>query len=196
MRSWLGLLIVVFVACVRTSPQPAPPPQPPAPLVKVPEGCLSSLEGTWVHASDPSYEYLADDDGGTLSMVVKRRFVADAGFSPRRFRRPDAGSMDADADGGLDAGALDAGAEPEPGSSIRVELQRTAAGFVGLTLSPLTHPSGRTCEARFPTQVISCGDAGLLLETASATALGDECQPPSRPQEVPHVQHLLIRQGP
>lgn len=191
MLSRLAVLVIVFIACVRTSPQPSTPTTP-VPQVVVPEGCLASQAGAWLHATDPSYRYFGEDDGGTLTLTVTRRFVADAGFSPRRFRHVDAGPETEDA-GVPDAGASDAGLEPEPRSSIRVELQRTAGGFVGQTIAPLTHPSGRTCEAHFPTMVLSCSDGGLLLETQAATALGDECQPPAKPQEVPHLQHQLIR---
>ncbi len=154
----------------------------------MPDGCLDSLAGPWVHALDPSYRYQAEDDGGTLTLLVTRQFIADAGFSPRRFRH----------DGGApeDAGRsepVDAGPEPVRAPDIRVELQRTAGGFVGSTLATVTHPSGRSCEARFPTSILSCADGGLLLETSAGTALGDACQAPARPQAVPRLQHPLIR---
>jgi hypothetical protein len=184
-------LLFLLAACVRTTPQPPPePPAPPRPAVMVPEGCLASLSGTWVHASDPGYRYEAEDDGGTLTLVVFHVPMLDAGFSPRRFR-VDAGT-DAGTDAGepTDAGPLDAGPAP---SSVRVELQRTANGFVGATLAPLTHPSGRLCEGRFPTTLISCADGGLLLETQSATALGDACQAPARPLGLLTQQHQLWR---
>ena len=173
------LLFLVLAACVRTTPQP--PPAPPAPAVVVPAGCLDSLAGTWIHATDPAYRYEAQDDGGMLTLVVSHLLIVDAGYSPRRFRAPD---------GGVDAG-VDAG--PAPESAVRVELQRTASGFVGATLAPLTHPSGRVCEGRFPTTVLSCADGGLLLETQRATALGDECQAPARPLGLLTQQHQLIR---
>ena len=182
-------MFVVLSACVRTTPQPPPePPPPPAPAVNVPPGCLDSFAGSWVHASDPSYRYEAEDDGGTLTLVVSHQLVPDAGFSPRRFRPVDAGAPDAGADAGL---------EPDAGlivpSAVRVELQRTANGFVGATLAPLAHPTGRVCEGRFPTRVISCADGGLLLESQSATALGDACQAPARPLGVSTRQHQLVR---
>jgi len=192
MRSRLAVLVIVFIACVRTPAQQPSTPSTPAPQVVVPEGCLSSQAGAWLHATDPTYRYLGEDDGGTLTLTVTRRFAADAGFHPRRFRPIDAGP-EAEDGGVPDAGPSDAGLEVEPRSSIRVELQRTAGGFVGQTIAPLTHPSGRTCQTQFPTSVLSCSDGGLLLETHAATALGDECQPPAKPQEVPHLQHQLIR---
>ena len=187
-RPRLTPLFLALAACVRTTPQPLPePPPPPRPAFVVPEGCAGSLSGSWVHATDPGYRYEGDDDGGTLTLVVFHVPTVDAGFSPRRFR------VDAGTDAGFDAGPdqpLDAGPEP---SSARVELQRTAHGFLGATLAPLTHPSGRLCEGRFPTTVLSCADGGLLLETQSATALGDACQAPARPLGLLTQQHQLWR---
>ncbi len=183
--------LIAVAACVRTSPQPAQPEAPPPPVIHVPEGCTASLAGPWVHASDPSYRYDAEDDGGTLTLFVTHHFVPDAGFSPRKFRR-DAGAVIDDAgQPEEDAGLPDAG-DARP-SAIRVELVRTADGFVGQTIAPLTHPSGRTCDAHFPTRVLSCTDAGLVLETHGTTALGDACQPPAKPMDVPRLEHLLIR---
>lgn len=186
-RRLLPLLIII--ACVRTTPQPPPEPAPPpGPVFVVPAGCLELLAGPWVHATDPAYRYEAEDDGGTLTLVVSRIHVVDAGFSPRRFRP---------VDGGVDAGSIDAGADLDagqaPASPVRVELQRTGNGFVGATLAPLVHPSGRVCEGRFPTTVLSCADGGLLLETQSATALGDACQAPARPLGLLTQQHPLVR---
>lgn len=179
-------ILLVLGACVRTTPQPAPELPPPHPAVRVPAGCLDSLAGSWVHASDRSYRYEAEDDGGTLTLVVSHVLVPDAGFSPRRFRPV------ADAGAGLDAGAeTDAGlVTPSP---VRVELQRTPEGFVGATIAPLAHPTGRVCEGRFPTTVLSCADGGLLLESQSATALGDACQAPARPLGLLTQQHQLVR---
>ena len=189
MRARSLLPFVFLAACIRTTPQPPPePPAPPRPAVVVPPGCLDSLSGSWIHATDQAFRYEAEDDGGTLTLLVTHLLVLDAGFSPRRFRPVDAGLDDA---GIADAGAIDAGPEPLP--SVRVELQRTANGFVGATIAPLVHPSGRTCEGRFPTTVINCADGGLLIETWSATALGDACQAPARPLGQLTQQHQLRR---
>lgn len=157
----------------------------------MPEGCAASLAGPWVHAVDPSFRYEAQDDGGTLTLVVFRDLVVDAGFVPRRFRPvPDAGTPGA-VDGGPDAGlAEDAGTAV---STTRLELVRTGAGFVGHTFASLQHPSGRWCEVRFPTTVLDCADGGLVLETSSATAVGDTCQLPARPLEQLKQQHPLAR---
>lgn len=188
-----GPLIIVFllVGCVRTASQPLPELPPPAPKIEVPPGCLDSFAGPWIHASDPSYRYSGEDDGGTLVLTVSHVAVPlDAGFSPRRFRPVDAGVDAGMPDAGTDAGTADAGVEPW---AVRVELQRTAHGFVGQTIAPLPHPTGRVCEAHFPTTVLSCADAGLLLETQSATALGDACQAPARPLGLLTQKHQLVR---
>ncbi len=177
------LLILSLSACVRTTPQPSPELPVPARKVVVPPGCLEDFAGPWVHATDPGYRYQGQDDGGTLTLIVSHVVTPDAGFSPRRFRAVDAGVVDA---GVIDAGSVEA-------SGARVELQRTAKGFVGQTIAPLTHPTGRTCEGHFPTTVLSCADGGLLLETQSATALGDACQAPARPLGLLTQKHQLWR---
>ncbi len=176
-------LILSLSACVRTTPQPSPELPPPARKVVVPPGCLEGFAGPWVHATDPGYRYQGEDDGGTLTLIVSHVATPDAGFSPRRFRAVDAGVVD--------AGVIDAGTPSISGG--RVELERTERGFVGQTIAPLTHPTGRTCEGHFPTTVVSCADGGLLLETQSATALGDACQAPARPLGLFTQKHQLWR---
>jgi len=49
-------------------------------VIRVPNGCLNDLSGTYVHALNPSFNYLAADDGGTLFMVLERTH-GDAGIS-------------------------------------------------------------------------------------------------------------------
>lgn len=199
-----SLVILVLVSCVRATP-PAPIAPPPEP-VRVPAGCLESLAGPWRSAVDEAWQYEADDDGGTLVLHVTRTARPDAGFTPRKFRKgPEKVVLDpADAARALlsDAGAgedADAGA-PDAGevvrADIRVELTRTPQGFSGFTLAPVLHPSGRTCEGRFETKVLSCADGGLVLEAASATALGEECQRPPSPRPPEPLIHTLIRPGP
>lgn len=153
----------------------------------MPEGCLSLLGGRWVHAQTPAWAWDGVDDGGTLTLWVTHQPAPDAGFSPRRFRR-DAGTEDA----GTDDAGVDAGEAGDAVGAARVELTRTAEGFAGATIATLRHPTGRACEARFPTRVVSC-DGGLTLETTTSLALGDACQPPALPGEVTVEQHHLIR---
>lgn len=184
----------------------------------VPPGCLNDLSGEWVHAEDHTWHYDATDDGGSLRLVVTRAEApVDAGFRPRRFRPEvdaglDAGRADAgfgrdagltfdagagsDAGPPADAGDADAGlelADAGPSNLVRIVLERTPSGFLGNTIAPLAHPTGRLCEVRFRTEVVSCDDAGLVLSTESSAPLGDACQLPARPQPVPAVRHLLIR---
>lgn len=198
---WL-LPILLIVSCVRATP--APPPLEPTP-VNVPEGCAASLAGPWVYAGDDAWRYAADDDGGTLVLRVTHTARADAGFVPRTFRKgpekvvlePAEAAQALLRDAGVespDAGAPDAGEVVR--ADVRVELTRTPQGFSGFTLAPVLHPSGRGCEGRFETKVLSCADGGLVLQAAAATALGEECQSPPRPRPPEPLVHTLIRPAP
>jgi hypothetical protein len=158
--------------------------------VNVPAGCLEDLSGPWVH-DDSRWLYDATDDGGTLTLVVTHRFVPDAGRSYRRFTSPTTH------DGGLslDAGqpALDAGPLVAPSPNAVVTLFRTPMGFTGEAVGPISHPVGKTCQAHWKTEVLSCGDAGLRLRSESEVALGDVCQPPIHPQPTVWLEHHLHR---
>lgn len=198
--SWVVFLIsvslgVLLTRCVRTTiPPPTLPPTPPAASrFDVPEGCLELQAGAWVHADDATWTYDAEDDGGQLTLRSLHVVVRDAGFSPRTFRR-DAG-VTRDAGPTPDAGTVDAG--DEGGSSLTgpsVVLQRTDAGFVGETLATFRHPTGRLCEVRFPTRLLSC-DGGLWLESHDSAAVGDGCQAPANPAAPGVRQHHLLRSG-
>ncbi|MFL5319290.1 MAG: hypothetical protein ACJ790_06500 [Myxococcaceae bacterium] len=63
---------------VITPPTPTEPPPPPP--VRVPQGCLDNLAGSYRHAQNPSFQYQAFDDGGTLQLFVQRPTL-DGGFS-------------------------------------------------------------------------------------------------------------------
>ncbi|MGV3623227.1 MAG: hypothetical protein ACO1OB_20575 [Archangium sp.] len=204
---WILCGLLVLGACVRGSPQ-TPAETPPAEPVNVPEGCLEPLGGAWIHATDQSYAYEGDDDGGTLVLRATHLTKPDAGFTPRKFRRgpepvllepAEAAQAYAGRDGGSsdDTGVADAGSEPDAGAvyrpEIRVELTRTAKGFTGFTLAPLLHASGRTCEGRFATRVLSCADGGLVLESEPSTSLGESCQSPAKPRGASPLQHQLKR---
>lgn len=186
----LLIAALALAACVTTTQTPAEPPPPPAPSVVVPEGCLEVQSGTWLHSADQTWRYEADDDGGALTFLVHHRVVVDAGFSPRKFRKPDGG-----VDAGLPPALEDAGATANELPTARIELNRTDAGFVGFTFTRFTHPSGRACDVQFATKVLSCADGGLILEAEESLALGDACQPPARPAEVSRRQHHLRRLG-
>lgn len=186
-RLLLLIAVLGLATCVTTTPTPPEPTPTPPPSVVVPEGCLELQNGTWLHATDQTWRYEGEDDGGALTFLVHHRVVVDAGFVPRKFRKPD---------GGVDAGPPeDAGATANELPTARIELNRTDAGFVGFTLTRFTHPAGRACDVSFATRVLSCGDAGLMLETEESVALGDACQPPARPADVSRRQHHLVRLG-
>jgi len=190
----LAVSLLLAQACLR--PAPPPPPPPPPPPIDVPPGCLQRFGGEWVHAEDPTYVYAAEDDGGTLLLTARREFgPTDAGFKPRRFGGRDAGAdasvpLPPDAGPSPDAGD-DAGLPPP--FSATVWLQRTPGGFVGETRALIQHPTGRLCEARFPTRVVACADGGLELSTEPSTAVGDNCQAPASPRPQPPQRHTLVR---
>lgn len=186
--AWILLASGLVSACQRPPPPaPAAPPAPPS--IVVPEGCLANLSGEWVHAADPTYRYLAHDDGSTLTLEVRRVEPPDAGFHPRRFR--DAGLPRGDAGSTRDAGAdaVDAGVgRPR----IAVVLTRTAKGFVGETRLAVRHPTGRECDAVFPAEVLDCRDGGLVISAAAAVTLDDDCQSPAGPTG-PALRNTLRR---
>jgi hypothetical protein len=155
----------------------------------VPEGCLANLSGEWVHAADPTYRYLAHDDGGTLTLEVRRVEPPDAGFHPRRFR--DAGLPRSDAGSSREAVA-DAVDEGVGRPRIAVVLTRTAKGFVGETRLAVRHPLGRDCEAVFPAEVLDCRNGALVISAAAAVTLDAACQPPAAPTG-PALRNTLRR---
>jgi hypothetical protein len=177
------VLFLVVSACLQ------PPPLPPAPLApRVPEGCLGGLAGRWVLSGDPTWTYDATDDGGTLELVARRAAASlDAGFRPRRFRR-DAG---AEAPGPLE----DGGPTSSPGDRAiaRIVAERTPVGFVGATRAPARDALGRDCEASFRTEVLECGDAGLLLKTEPSIELDERCQTTRHGAAPTFVEHRLVR---
>ncbi len=156
--------------------------QAPAAPIAVPAGCLEDLTGHYQHA-DATFQYDATDDGGTLTLRVSHLFTPDAGPRYRLFGAPRA-----------DAGAVvDAGSRVAPAPAAIVTLQRTPAGFVGDAVAQVPHPVGRTCQARWKTEVLSCTDGGLTIRSQSEVALSDVCQPPVNPQPTLSLDHPLIR---
>jgi hypothetical protein len=188
-RSWSFLLTLSFGCALRPAPPlPTPPP------IQVPNGCLESLAGQWLHEDDASYRYSIEDDGGLALFLAHRQSITDGGFRPRRFsQQRDAGDGAELADGGAaDGGAAD-GASSASSVPATIALQRTPQGFVGWTRSPVQHPSGRWCQARFRTEVLSCGDGGLTLRSEAGGTLGDTCEPPPNPAPEPSLVHRLRR---
>jgi hypothetical protein len=157
--------------------------------VQVPPGCEENFTGDWAHAEDSSFRYAAIDDGGSLELEVARLFVVDAGRPLPAFLRRSR------LDGGSTAPQAPplAPAELRRSSDTHVHLERTPQGFVGETVAQVLHPAGRTCTARYPTQVLSCTDAGLTLRTGGSIPLGEACQSPPRAVAAPPLEHLLVR---
>lgn len=206
MLRWCLPVLLLVAACPRPAPPPPPPPPAP-PRPQVPEGCLEPLAGDWVHATDGTFHYSGEDDGGTVVLSVEHHLPRDAGWVPRHFGKPRDGGVDAGSrDGGLSDGGeglVDAGLEldddgcmPKAPSPTRIVLQRTASGFVGQTRAMVFHPSGRWCELTFKTEVLSCLDGGLTLRTEPGRALGTACEAPDEPAEEAPVVHRLIRPRP
>jgi len=179
------VLFLVVSACLQ------PPPLPPAPLPpRVPQGCLGALAGRWVLSGDATWTYDATDDGGTLELVARRAAPSlDAGFRPRRFRL-DAGTEPPrpPEDGGATASA-------SVGDVIlaRIIAERTPEGFVGATRAPARDAQGRDCQASFRTEILECGDAGLLLKTEPSVELDERCQANRHDAPPSFVEHRLVR---
>ena len=163
---WIWLTVacqIAWLGCIRKPPAaPASPQPPPEPLIQVPPGCLADLSGTYVHGQNPSYRYLASDDGGTLFIAVER----------------------SRSDGGVTR------TEANP---VSVSLSRTAKGFVGETQAVLFVATGRACPVDFPTEIIACDDAGLLLKSAISSAVDESCQPSQAPAHTVMAEHRLAR---
>jgi hypothetical protein len=167
MRRLLPLLVLSLTACPRPQPLPrikiAMIPQRP---MKVPPGCLANFAGLWEHADDPSWQYAARDDGGTLELDAFRTFQG---------------------------GMPDAGEGVPPAPAARIRLERMPDGFYGEAVADVLHPTGRICQAKYPTTIQSCSDGGLVLLAAAAVSLGDGCQTPLPPRTPVMLEHRLVR---
>ena len=153
---------LLFFGCPKQVPDAAPPPPPPAaPAFNVPAGCEKPIDGTFVHAQNPSYRYRADDDGGTLLLVVERPMN-------------------------------DGGAQPEDGGTF-IALTRTATGFHGASVADAFTQRGTRCRVSFPTELLACGDGGLLLRAASSGAVDEQCREPTNAQPSARMEHRLVR---
>jgi hypothetical protein len=78
----------------------------------------------------------------------------------------------------------------------RVELRRTAEGFVGQVQDSTFGPGDTRCAVRFPTQVVACAPDRLTLSTAARAFVDEQCNP--APQAGPARQdvHELVRPPP
>lgn len=173
-------VVVTMWACPKVAP-PAPGPTAGGP-VKIPPGCAQTLEGPWRHADDPSWRYLAFDDGGSVTLEVRREFPLDAG--PERHRGATPG-------GGPDAGRADAGPGTAPHAVMTVF--RGAQGFSGQLVGEVEHPSGVLCPLELPVEITACGPSTLTLRSPASTTLGDRCQSPEKGRPGPWLEHHLTR---
>lgn len=139
----------------------------PQKAVRIPPGCGGDFSGAWLHADDATWAYRGRDDGGLLLLEAFRAFRPDGGEAPTPVAR-----------------------------AARIELERTADGFLGEAWADVLHPTGRICTARYPAEVQSCGDGGLVLRAAAAVSLGDGCQTPLPPRTPVMLEHRLVRADP
>ena len=90
----------------------------------------------------------------------------------------------------------DAGVARMDPNPVSVSLSRTAKGFVGETHAVLFVATGRACPVEFPTEIIACDDAGLMLKSAISSAVDESCQPSQAPAHTVMAEHRLARAPP
>ncbi len=163
--NWIGIVLLIGTAgCPAHAPKPPPGPPLPQLTVHLPPGCDANLTGTYAHYTNPSYHYRAQDDGKMMSISVERWI----------------------ADGGNVLDAADAGPQ--------IRLVRTARGFVGQVQATGFLASGQACQVEFPTEVVACGDAGVVLRSAATALPPDElCRPPQGASPALMLEHRLNR---
>ena len=91
------------------------------------------------------------------------------------------------ADGGTDT--------PDAGAAS-ILLQRTPHGFVGETRATGFAGSGTPCPVVFPTEVLSCADAGLTLRSVASTSIDEGCRPAPSGGPTVKLQQVLLRGAP
>jgi hypothetical protein len=160
-------MTAVLGLCLSACPRPAVPPPAAVEKPKPPDPCASDMSGTWLYASDPSWEYQARDDGGSVALWVTRRFTSDGG-------------------------AAVASATPDAGAAS-IELRRSATGFLGEVHALGELPSGATCPMTFPVRVSACEPAALTLLAAADAVVGQGCETPARPRNPVMLEHKLTR---
>jgi hypothetical protein len=122
--------------------------KPAGKAVTIPKGCEAPLGGTYQLSENPSFRYLGQDDGGTLTLRL-RRTLEDGGTAP----------------------------SADPGDT-RLVLMRTSAGFTGETLSTQLNALKAPCPVSLPTLLTSCDKGGLTLKTVDRTEIDEECHTP------------------
>jgi hypothetical protein len=132
------------------------------PAFRVPPGCEKNQSGLYALEQNSSYRYLGEDDGGTLTLYV-RRAQEDGGTSPTG----------------------------DPGNTL-VLLQRSPSGFSGQTLSVQLNGRQVPCPIALPTVITACGAKGLSLKTADRTEVDEACRtPPAGPTASWMTEELL-----
>ena len=153
-----------ILACPPKPPQMSRPDRNAPAPNQIPARCDADLSGTYAHGVDPSFRYQASDDGGTLLLTVER--IA--------------------SDGGL--------TNTSSGTGARIQLLRTPHGFVGQTQAMVTLRSGQRCPIEFPTEMIACDDAGILLRSATAALPPDDlCRSARAGISAATLEHRLNR---
>ena len=90
----------------------------------------------------------------------------------------------------------DGGTEPPDAGAPSIILQRTPQGFVGETRATGFTGSGVPCPVVFPTEVVTCADAGLTLRAAASTSIDEGCRTAPSGAPAVRLQQVLLRGAP
>jgi hypothetical protein len=188
----LGLALSGWIGCIRKPPPaPSPPGAPSPPAIRVPPGCLDDLSGTYVHALNPSYNYLGTDDGGTLFLAVERAH-GDAGAS-RQDSNPISISLSRTPRGFL--GETRAMVFVTSGRICSVDFPTELVGCEdgGLLIkSAMSRNVDESCRAS-PAALTGCEDGGSASKSATSTAVDESCRSSQAGGRLPMAEHRLIR---
>ena len=189
---WLGLSLCVWLGCIRKPPAaPSPPGAPPPPPIRVPPGCLDDLSGSYVHALNPSYNYLGTDDGGTLFLAVERAH-GDAGAG-RQDSNPISISLSRTPRGFL--GETRANVFVTSGRICAVDFPTELVGCDdgGLVLkSAMSRNVDESCRAS-PAALTGCEDGGPSSKSATSGAADESCRSSQAGSRLPMAEHRLVR---
>jgi hypothetical protein len=160
----------------------------------VPAGCLHDLSGTYVHALNPSYNYLGTDDGGTLLLAVERTH-GDAGASGQD-SNPISIVLSRTPQGFL--GETRAMVFVTSGRVCSVEFPTELVGCDegGLVLkSAMSRNVDESCRAS-QAQLGGCEDGGVASKSAMSNPIDESCRPSQAASRLPMAEHRLIRAAP
>ena len=90
----------------------------------------------------------------------------------------------------------DGGTESPDAGAASIVLQRTPEGFVGETRATGFTGGGVPCPVAFPTEVVSCAEAGLTLRSATSTSIDEGCRPAQTGAPTVRLQQVLLRGAP